>query len=386
MRILVIGRGVFGLSAALSLRRRGHQVVVVGTRDGQAASEDTSRIVRNDYGSDGVHASWADEAIEGWLRWNAESDDPLFAQVGLANLTFEPMDPMSFAGASHRALPNSRRLDPLAISDLLGFLTPGRFVDGYVNASAGWVDASGALRYMERLCETADVGIVPERVAQVGDGWVGLADDGLLRADRVVVAAGAWTPSLVPEATDLLVPAGQPVVYLRPADPVPFTGVPVWALDLARSGFYGFPADAAGMVKVGHHGPGITRRLGVTSVPSSVVEGFRAFFRETVPALAGARVERTRVCFYCDAPDGRFVIDAVPGRTRVIVVAGGSGHGFKFAPVLGELTAAVVTDADHPRRSHVEWREPGRGGDAARSANRPAEGADPTGTLPPAPS
>jgi sarcosine oxidase / L-pipecolate oxidase len=367
VRVLVIGRGVFGLSAALSLRASGHHVVVVGTRDGNSASEDTSRIIRNDYAGDVFHTTWADEAIEGWQRWNAESHVPLFSQVGLANLTLEPMDPTSYAGASYRSLPNPRRLDPVAISEMLGFLTPGRFVDGYVNESAGWANASEALRHMERLCEIADVGIVPERAAQIGDGWVGLADDGLLRADRVVVAAGAWTPTLVPEATELLVPAGQPVLYLRPADPTHFSNVPVWALDLARSGFYGFPATSDGIVKVGHHGPGITRRLGVTSVPASVIDRFREFFRESVPALVGARLDRSRVCFYSDAPEGRFVVDAVPGRKHVFVAAGGSGHGFKFAPVLGDLVAAVVNHDEHPRRAQTAWRGPGRTGDVARS-------------------
>lgn len=367
VRVLVIGRGVFGLSAALSLRRRGHQVVVVGTRDGFSASEDTSRIIRNDYAADEFHTTWADQAIEGWLRWNAEYDVPLFSQVGLANLTLEPMDPSSYAGASYRSLPGMQRLDPVGVSDLLTFLSPGRFVDGYVNGRAGWANASEALRQMERACEDAEVGIVPERVAQIGDGWVGLSDDGLLRADRVVVAAGAWTSGLLPETAELLVPAGQPVLYLRPADPTPFTNVPVWALDLAASGFYGFPASADGIVKVGHHGPGITRRLGATSVPESVIGWFRDFLRLSVPALAGARIDRSRLCFYCDAPDGRFLIDVVPGRKRVVVAAGGSGHGFKFAPVLGDLIAAVVTDEDHPRRTNVAWRPPGRSGDVARS-------------------
>lgn len=343
-------------------------MVVVGTRDGNAASEDTSRIIRNDYAGDTFHTTWADEAIEGWHRWNTESGVSLFSPVGLANLTLAPMDTTSFAGASHRSLPNTHRLDPVAISDMLGFLTPGRFVDGYLNAAAGWANAPEALRQMERWCEIADVAIVPERVAQIGDGWVGLADDGLLRADRVVVAAGAWTPTLVPESRELLIPAGQPVLYLRPAEPTAFSDVPVWALDLALSGFYGFPANADGIVKVGHHGPGITRRLGATSVPEAVVARFREFFRESVPALAGAAIERSRLCFYCDAPEGRFIVDAVPGRKRVFVAAGGSGHGFKFAPVLGDLIAAVVDDDDHPRRPHTAWRPPGRIGDVARSS------------------
>jgi sarcosine oxidase / L-pipecolate oxidase len=369
MRVLVIGRGVFGLGTALALAQRGQQVVVVGPRDPDASSEDTSRIIRNDYGQDEFHRSWAEEAIAGWQRWNVQASSALFRAVGLANLTLDAMSEESFAGASFRSLGADRRFDPVAISDLLPFLTPGRFVDGYLNPSAGWADASAAVRFLEGLCEDAGVGIVPERVAAIGDGWVGLADDGLLRADRIVVAAGAWTPTLVPETADVLLPSGQPVLYLYPPDPDPFRDVPVWALDVETTGFYGFPATPHGLVKVGHHGPGVTRRTGVTRVPDWAVAEFRAFFRQAVPGLAGARIARSRVCFYCDAPDGRFLIDTVPGRDRLVVVTGGSGHGFKFAPVIGDVAACVVLGVDHPRRSPLAWRAAGTLGDAARAAS-----------------
>lgn len=365
MRVIVIGRGVFGLAAASAIVRKGHQTVVVGPRDSGASSEDISRIIRDDYAADEFHRSWASDAIDGWRRWN--TSETLFHPTGLASVTLEPMAAKSFAGASYASLASARRLDAVGVSDLLGFLTPGRFVDGYVNPGAGWADASAALRFMERNCESQGVGVVPESVAQVGDGWVGLMDDGLLRADRVVVAAGAWTPRLLPETRPILTPAGQPVLYLRPSEPSRFRDVPVWALDLANTGFYGFPATPDGVVKVGHHGPGITERLEVRTVSDSVVASFRQFFQEAVPGLAAARIARTRVCFYCDAPSGRFLVDQVPGRRGVVVAAGGSGHGFKFAPVIGELIAAVALDEDHPRRAATAWRAPGPRGDAARA-------------------
>src|SRR5690606_37834811 len=134
-----------------------------------------------------------------------------------------------------------------------------------------------------------------------------------------VVAAGAWTPQLLPESTGLLVPAGQPVLYVRPTDPAHFVDVPVWALDIERTGFYGFPLSADGLVKIGHHGPGLTRRVEARTVPDRVVTAFREFFRAMLPVLAASRVERTRLCFYADAPDGRFLVDRVPGRERVVV-------------------------------------------------------------------
>lgn len=367
MRALVIGRGVFGLASALALARLGHQVVVVGPRDPGAASEDRSRIIRNDYAADEFHRAWAEEAIEGWRQWNAAAGRPLFHRVGLANLTQAPMEERPFAGGSFAHLAGASRLDAAAISDAFAFLTPGRFVDGYLNPAAGWADASEALRFLERSCEDAGVGIVPEPVARIGDGWIGLMDDGLLRADRIVVATGAWTPGLVAETDGLLVPAGQPVLYLQPQQPERFAGGPVWALDLEANGFYGFPVSPDGIVKVGHHGPGITRRIEVRAVPERVIEEFKTFFRGTAPELARARVAKTRVCFYCEAPHGRFLIDQVPGRKRLVVAAGGSGHGFKFAPVVGEVVAAVVLGQDHARRAAVAWREPGPAGDAARS-------------------
>lgn len=367
MQIIVIGRGVFGLAAAAALVKKGHQVIVVGPKDPTASSEDASRIVRNDYADDPFHRSWAEEAMAGWRLWNERSGGELFRPVGFANLSLGPIAHDSFVGDSLASLSAARRLDALAISDAFPFLTPGRFVDGYVNEEAGWANASESVRFMERACEEAGVGIVPERVARIGDGWVGLMDDGLLRADRIVVAAGAWTPDLVSETADVLTPAGQPVLYLRPQDDRPFSDVPVWALDIEHTGFYGFPVSADGLVKVGHHGPGITRRLVMRTVPDGVVDLFKAFFRVHVPALAAARVDKTRVCFYCDAPGGRFLIDHVPGRRNVVVAAGGSGHGFKFAPVIGELIAAVALDEDHPRRRMTAWRDPGPKGDAARA-------------------
>lgn len=367
MRVLVIGRGVFGLSTALALAVRGHAVVVLGPRDGSAASEAVSRIVRNDYAADPFHQSWAEEAMAVWERWSAEADEPMLHRVGLVNLTAEPMRVRPYVRESYARVTGASRLDALSITTMLPFLTPGRFVDGYLNPAAGWVHASAALRHLESLCEGAGVGLIPERVASVGNGWVGLVDGGLLRADRVVVAAGAWTPGLVPETRQVLVPSGQPVLFLRPPDPTPFRSVPVWALDLETTGFYGFPAGDDGVVKVGHHGRGVTRRLEVRTVSDSVLGRFRDFFRMSVSALAGARVDSTRVCFYCDAPGGRFLVDVVPDRPSVVVAAGGSGHAFKFAPVLGEVVASVVLGEDHPRRASLAWRPPDERRDAARA-------------------
>ena len=108
-------------------------------------------------------------------------------------------------------------------------------------------------------------------------------------------------------------------------------------------------------------------------IPADHIERCRTFLRDTFPDLAGAAVVGRRVCLYCDSFDGHFLIDRDPDRPGLVVAAGGSGHGFKFAPVLGGLIADVVEGAEHPWAERFAWREPeARTFEQARFAPDPA--------------
>jgi glycine/D-amino acid oxidase-like deaminating enzyme len=193
-------------------------------------------------------------------------------------------------------------------------------------------------------------------------------------ADRVVVAAGAWTGHLLPWLAPSLLSVGQPVFHLAPADPAPYQAVrfPVFGADIARTGYYGFPATADGRVKIANHGKG--RAVHPGSEAERVVTpddeaALRAFLRETLPGLAGAPIVYTRVCVYCDTRDGHFWIAPDPDREGLVVAAGGSGHAFKFAPVIGDVIADAVEGAESPLLARFRWRpevEPPRSEEAAR--------------------
>ena len=167
---------------------------------------------------------------------------------------------------------------------------------------------------------------------------------------------------------------GQPVVHVDAGDdprwrPPQF---PVWAADISRTGWYGFPALANGALKIGHHGAG--RRVhpddGRDVLPSEI-ERVREFLRESLPELLHSPVCDAHLCLYCDTFDGDFLIDHDPDRPGLVVAAGDSGHGFKFAPILGPLIADVVERRDHPWSRRFRWRS--RGPDhreAARSDAR----------------
>jgi sarcosine oxidase / L-pipecolate oxidase len=191
------------------------------------------------------------------------------------------------------------------------------------------------------------------RVAGVRTG------SGELRADAVLVAAGAWTPWLLPHLSEVMWTTGQPVVHFDAGGSPQWRAplFPVWAADIARTGWYGFPALEDGTLKIGHHGTG--RRMHPDDdrrVSAADVERFRAFLRERLPELADAPVVASRICLYCDTFDGDFWIDHDPARPGLIVAAGDSGHGFKFAPVLGDVIADVVERKPNAWAARFRWR------------------------------
>ena len=188
----------------------------------------------------------------------------------------------------------------------------------------------------------------------------------------VLMAAGAWTPALLPELGDVMWATGQPVVHFRVADPTMWQAprFPVWGADISRTGWYGFPALNDGTLKMANHGVG--RRVHADE-PRRVLpqeeERFRAFVREHLPELAGAPIVASRLCLYCDTYDGDFFIASDPARPGLVVAAGDSGHGFKFAPVLGGLIADVVEAKPNAWGQRFRWRTKGRDAkEAARSS------------------
>jgi glycine/D-amino acid oxidase-like deaminating enzyme len=141
-----------------------------------------------------------------------------------------------------------------------------------------------------------------------------------------------------------------------------------WAADIATTGWYGF-AYHAGVVKVANHGPGVRVDPAAPRVADeAALPSFRAFFERALPDLVGAKKVLGRRCLYSDSFDGDFFIDRHPRRAGLAVASGGSGHAFKFAPLLGELVADALerrtsdraSDSDLSRLAvRYRWRERG---------------------------
>ncbi|HEU4734434.1 MAG TPA: FAD-dependent oxidoreductase [Kofleriaceae bacterium] len=381
MHVLVIGGGIFGVTAALELRARACDVTLADPGPlphPLAESTDISKIVRCDYGADEDYTLLGERALAGWRRWNATWRTARFHETGVAFLTRTPMSPDGFEHASYTLLARRghhvERLDAAAIAARFPAYRPGAYVDGYYHREGGWAE-SGAV--VAQLLHDADLAGVTIRGNLAIDRLVddgALAGDEHLPADATLVCAGAWTPRLVPELAGALRAVGQPVFHLRPADPTPFSPsrFPVFGADISRTGYYGFPVRADGIVKIANHGTGIPLAPDDPRTVTDAQEAaLRDFLADTFPALADAPIAARRLCVYCDTRDAHFWIARHPARPDLTVATGGSGHGFKFAPVLGELIADAVLGRPGRFAHKFHWRTDLAGdyrGDAARSS------------------
>jgi glycine/D-amino acid oxidase-like deaminating enzyme len=372
MQIAVIGGGIFGVTAALAIRARGHHVTLYDSElpHPLAESTDISKVVRMDYGADAVYTELGEASLRGWRAWNARWPRPLFHETGVMFISRAPMLPGGFEHDSYAMLVGRghalERVDADAIATRFPAWRRGAYVDGYFNPEGGWAASGAVVAQLAQEAEAAGVRIVRERVRLDGDRF---ACASRITADRFVLCTGAWIPLLVPEAAPLVRAVGQPVFHLRPHDPSLFEAArfPVFGADIARTGYYGFPLEGGG-VKIANHGVGVTIAPGDArpDVSAQQEAALRDMLADTFPALADAPITFRRICVYCDTADGDFLIDRVPSRPDVVVATGGSGHAFKFAPVLGELIAAVTLDEPHAFAQRFRWRTATPGREAAR--------------------
>ena len=356
-RVLVVGSGVFGLSTAIALRRRfiSHERCVGSSRPSHcysdvlvleasteavsplAASNDLNRIVRADYGADELYTELALAAIDGWHRFNARHCETVYSECGVLLLTEQALEAERYEHGSYEAM--RRRgvaVERLRAADgSLGARFPlhaqsGRYTDGYFNPRGGFVDNGRATQLLSQ--EALQLGVSFRRGVHClellstqpnEDGKVALegvrTSAGELHADLVVLCCGAWTPSLVSYTSALLRPSAQPVVYLSPpaalSTVLSAASFPVCAASLAASGVYFFPLSARPLldsstdcggcvVKVAHHGPGLTGRMdpsGNRQCPPAVSKRLVSHIQSAMPVLASCAVVAEKVCFYWSA-------------------------------------------------------------------------------------
>jgi sarcosine oxidase len=359
--------------------RGGRSVTLVdawGVGHERATSGDETRITRAAHGADRLYPGWSRRSLEHWRRLEEESGTRLFVPCGV--LWFGRRED-GFETATVETLTALgipvERLDP----DELRARWPQLGVDDL--RVAAYEPEGGALMARQG-CQAvvaafqraggcyALAGVRPGRVA--GDRLVDVVDAGgrRLAAETFVFAAGPWLPRLFPELLGPLIRVTkQDVLYFGPsAGDGRFSAdaMPAWAdYDAA---YWGLPGIDERGPKVGPDrlGPIFDPSAGERLVDPESVRLARRYLRRRFPALGDAPVVETRVCQYESTPDGHFVIDRHPELENVWLVGGGSGHGFKHGPRIGEylvarIDGAALGEQDGPdeERFRIGPRQPG---------------------------
>lgn len=424
--VAIVGAGIFGLGAAISIKKkfRTKRVLVVDRKSipcPDASSVDLNKVVRCDYGTDALHTELANDAIRRFLEWNAEDEKrgrpAVFHPCGVLVLSKESMDsPKSKYEMSSRRTMDENGLGDYVVDGIADsskrdvlpkpwhqIVESGGYTDGYLNKWCGLGLAEKTVARMADEAKALGVKLLPNhplvsflrssdnnRVTGIQCRPAGSGNPVDIAADYVILAAGAWSPSLLPELSSLLMPTAQSVIHYRLQDPEAhqrFTeegGFTVWFADVYRSGFYGFPVHAeTGLVKVANHSAGyklakpgagpvtfvsggtilqgedaVDRESGKEfTVPRVELHFMREWVKRNLPELEEkGKIESTRICWYTDSFDGRFLICKHPELAGLHIATGGSGHAFKFAPVIGDIILDSVLGKETKFTEAYRWR------------------------------
>ncbi len=353
MQVVVAGAGVFGGWTALALQRAGAKVTLVdawGPGNSRSSSGGETRLIRGLYGPDPLYVRWVAQAFEPWRALERDAGLPLYEQRGALWLFH---DDARYATASAPFLAEQGlTLECLAPVEASGRFPQIRFDD----LAAIYFEPEAGCLYARRACQAVlqrfiaaggtylQDRLLPGQVLAGRMEGARLGAGGALHADTFVFALGPWLGQVFPELETALHVTRQELCFFG-LDAGDLSQLPVW-MDFGARIHYGVPdADSRGF-KIGDDTRGATfdPERGERSVPQATVDRLRALAQHRFPGIGALPLLESRVCQYENTPDGHFIMDRHPEAENLLILGGGSGHGFKFGPIIGREMAAALLE------------------------------------------
>jgi monomeric sarcosine oxidase len=359
--VAIVGAGVFGAWTALHLARHGKRVLLLdayGPGHSRSSSGDESRIIRMGYGADEIYTQWSQRSLIQWKE--------LFAATGNEGL-FRKTGVLWLAEAENRQLQATKSVlqrNGVEFEELNGVAIVRRYpqinLDGI--ASGIYEPESGVLMARRAVAavvaEAIRVGVefkltaIPEPRGNDAIENIAGSSGEQFTARQFVFACGAWLAKLFPEILgDRIFPTRQSVFYFGiPGGDQRFSppALPTWLIKNDQC--YGMPdLESRGLkIALDKHGERVDPDTQSRMVTREEVDEIRRYVAYRFPALADAPIVETRVCQYENTSNGDFLIDRHPTLNNVWFVGGGSGHGFKHGPAVGEYITSRLLDESEP--------------------------------------
>jgi sarcosine oxidase len=364
--VIVVGAGVFGSWTAYSLRKSGASVLLLdayGPANARASSGGESRIIRMGYGADEIYTRWSMNALPKWKELFEQAGHPeLFLPTGVLWIEHEGQP---YATDTLATLERLRmKFVRLSLAELRERYPQISFEDdcwGIFEPDSGVLMARRAVEAVVDQAQKNGViyrsDAVPAPRAKTRLTEITTTGGNKFSAGTFVLACGPWLPKIFPDVlADRMFISRQEVFFFgvpggdrRFATP----SMPTWLK--VKDEFYGMPDIENRGFKLAHdhHGPIVDPDTQSRLATSAALESARKYLARRFPGLCDAPVLETRVCQYENTSNGDFLIDQHPEIHNVWLVGGGSGHGFKHGPSLGDYVAARITEggAVEPRFS-----------------------------------
>lgn len=354
-RVVVVGAGAFGGWTALMLQERGLNVTLVdpwGPGNSRSSSGGESRLIRMIYGENQLYTQLATRAYHLWERyqklfgkrclfptgnlWLCREDDQVIEKaislLELNNLPYTRLDPLKAA----------QHFPSIHFADT-GFVLHEKLT-GYLLARESTI----AVRNYFVRKGGKYLRSVTDLQALIQDGTLLSTSDGSqLRASAFIIACGPWLPAIFPHwlSAHITVTRQELHYFGIPIASCPqIESMPTWIDHTTDEYYYGIPNTSYRGLKIASDVRGglFDPTDGDRSTTPEAVARARAYLSMRFPAMKNAPLLETRVCQYSNTGDGNFIFDQHPDHDHIFALGGGSGHGFKHGPALGERVAAIL--------------------------------------------
>jgi sarcosine oxidase len=367
--VVVVGAGVFGAWTAWHFVRRMQRVLLVdayGPANARASSAGESRIIRMGYGADEIYTRWSQRSLMQWKEFFGSARRDLFHETGVLWLAGEgdarvreTAATLTQCGVTFETLDRTelqRRYPQIAFDGIVsGIFEPKSGVLMARRAVAAVVEDAVARGVAYRVADIVTPQTGPDR------GLTTIATRGgeKIEAERFIFACGAWLGKLFPDVLGgRIFPTRQEIFFFGvPAGDTRFAAPALPTFLFQGDETYGMP-DLEGRgfkIALDRHGARVDPDTQSRIVSEEAAEEVRQYVGRRFPALRGAPIVETRVCQYENTSNGDFLIDQHPKMENVWFAGGGSGHGFKHGPAVGEyVVARILDDAREEARFSLE--------------------------------